>query len=375
LEALFRETLSLRPRDPAVLHGLGGALALQDRYDEALAAMRAAVAAAPASALAWHGTGMTLRDMARWDESRTALREAVRLAPNHPEHNESYAYCLMRDGDYAAAWPFFEKRAPKAIGRSLTAPKWNGQPCDGTVLLYAEQGLGDAIQFARFVPQAAKRTRIMLRCAAPLGAIFQGLGAADIVTGENMPPHITKCPLMSLPAVLGVAADAFASPVPYLKADPMRLAVWRSRLADLPGRRIGLAWAGNPDYPGDRRRSIKFGALQALRATPGISFVSLQVGAAARTDSSLFDAAPWLTDFSETAALIAALDLVISVDTSVAHLAGAMGAPVWLLNRLDTDWRWQIASDRSIWYPTMRIFRQSRIGDWSDVLDAVRAAL
>jgi len=200
---------------------------------------------------------------------------------------------------------------------------------------------------------------------------------AEIAVGEPVPRYDLHCPIMSLPVVLGIAPEDFAATVPYFHANVALVADWRARLAHLPGRRVGIVWAGNPKYPADRRRSVPPALLAPLLAAEGVSFVSLQMGDArvAMPPGVAFDAAPLLADFTDTAALIGALDLVISVDTSVAHLAGALGAQVWLLNRADTDWRWGVQGEANLWYPTLRQFRQPTPGDWATVTAAVRTAL
>jgi tetratricopeptide (TPR) repeat protein len=376
-EPLLRELLAERPHDAEILHGLGAAMAMRDRSAEALDFMRAATRADPAHAAAWHAIGLALRDLARWPETLEPFAEAVRQEPENAEYHASYACALLANGAYETAWPHFVWRVKQPGNARLAEPQWDGAPTERTVLVHAEQGLGDAIQFCRFVPLAAARARILLACPPTLTPLFAGLpGVAAVVDGEPVPPYDLQCPLMSLPSVLGVQPAAFGAAVPYLHAAPQRIAAWRARFADLPGRRVGLVWAGNPHYPADRRRSLPFSVLAPVLDVPGFSFVSLQIGETACVQpDGLFDAAPYLRDFTETAAAIAALDLVISVDTAVAHLAGALGRPVWLLNRADTDWRWLLEHSDSPWYPTMRIFRQPTPGDWAGAVGSVANAL
>jgi hypothetical protein len=238
--------------------------------------------------------------------------------------------------------------------------------------------VGDTLQFCRFIPQAAALARVVVACPPSLKTLLQGLpNVAEVAVGKPVPAYDMHCPLMSLPALLGIPPERFAETVPYLQADPAAAAVWRARLADLPGPRVGVVWAGNPAYPADRKRSVPFEKLAPLLALPGVSFVSLQMGEAAAAGQSrfAFDAAPLIGDYADTAALIEALDLLISVDTSAAHLAGALGRPVWLLNRADTDWRWLLERSDTPWYPTMRLFRQPAPGDWSFVVRSVAEAV
>ena len=243
-----------------------------------------------------------------------------------------------------------------------------------TVIIHAEQGVGDTLQFARFIPLAGALARVVVACPPSLKVLLETLpNVAEVAVGKPVPRYDKHCPLMSLPAILGIGVERFAGSVPYLRADPATVSIWRERLAELPGPRVGVVWAGNPVYPADRKRSMPFAVLAPLLALPGVSFVSLQMGeaAAAGLGRFAFDAAPLIGDYADTAALMMALDLIISVDTSAAHLAGALGRPVWLLNRADTDWRWLLERSDTPWYPSMRIFRQPVPGDWASVVSEV----
>jgi hypothetical protein len=212
--------------------------------------------------------------------------------------------------------------------------------------------------------------------------LLRGLPGVTILTaGDQFPNDARPFPLLSLPRLFGITPRTLPAKVPYLRADPARVAIWRERVSTLPGLRVGLTWAGNPRLgtvslsTTDRRRSLPENGLAPLAEVDGATFVSLQVGDAPPPGLEIVDWSNELTDFAETAALIESLDLVISVDTAVAHLAGAMGRLVWLLNRFDTDWRWMDRHDDSIWYPTMRQFRQESLGDWAGVMHRVARAL
>jgi hypothetical protein len=245
------------------------------------------------------------------------------------------------------------------------------------------------IQFSRFLPLIERLTgpggRVVLEVHAPLVRLLsQAAGPASITPiGQPLPHFDLRCPIMSLPRLLGVDTEAaIPAAVPYLRADPALASAWRERLASLRGLRVGLVWSGGPERVRlDRRRSIPPDLLAGLAAVPGIALVSLQKGAAAgqwrgtALDGALHDWTDRLGDFADTAALVDGLDLVISVDTAVVHLAGAMGKPVWLLNRADTCWRWLLGRDDSPWYPTLRQFRQDRAGAWEPVIARVAAAL
>jgi tetratricopeptide (TPR) repeat protein len=377
-ETCLRAELAARPDNAHSWTLLAGALGLQDRTEEALACFVRASRLAPSVAENFQGIGLALRDLARWPDSLPYFAEAVRLAPDNAEYHANYAYALLANGKFAQAWPQLEWRARKPGNVMLRVPAWDGAAFDGTVMIHAEQGIGDTIQFARFLPEAARRARIIVGCNQALSALLRDLpGVAEVFTGDPVPPYDVHRPIMSLPGVLGIGPERFADPVPYVHADPAQVAVWRGRLAHLGGMKVGLAWAGNPKYALDRKRSVPPALLAPLLAVRSASFVSLQMGEgrAVMPEGVALDAAPWLEDLTDTAAAIAALDLVISVDTSVAHLAGALGQKVWLLNRANTDWRWLTDRDDSPWYPSMRIFRQPRPGAWHEMIAAVGVAL
>jgi hypothetical protein len=246
------------------------------------------------------------------------------------------------------------------------------------LLVYPEQGLGDAIQMVRYAAMLSDGGPVFWAVPASLRRLFTGVaGITALLTPQDeVPPHDLHCSVMSLPRLCRTSLATIPGGVPYLRADPTQAAAWRARLRDSTGRKIGLAWQGNPEYLLDRLRSISTDHLGLFDGTRDAVFVSLQLPRMqASPPLPLIDLTDELSDFADTAALMAALDLIITVDTSVAYLAGALGRPVWLLNRFNTDWRWLMDRDDSPWYPTMRIFRQSAPGDWDGVLAAVRAAL
>jgi hypothetical protein len=267
-----------------------------------------------------------------------------------------------------------------------TLPDLAGQ----TVLLTHEAGYGDTLQFCRYVPLlAARGARIALAVPVALQRLLaaQGWGIEMVPAGAAWPHHDWHCPMMSLPRAFGTTLAAVPAASPYLAADPALVATWAARLPGGPGLRVGLVWAGQarPWLPGfstvDRRRSTSLAQFAPFAAVAGARFISLQAGASASEARNpppglaLHDPMPEVADFADTAAIIANLDLVVSVDTSVTHLAGALGKPVFLLDRYDNCWRWMSGRDDSPWYPTLRIFRQARIGDWAPVMQQVAAAL
>jgi ADP-heptose:LPS heptosyltransferase len=268
---------------------------------------------------------------------------------------------------------------------SSALPQWDGAPAKGkTILLFGEQGAGDMIQFVRYAPMVAERcARTVLVCGPDLKTLLKGVnGVSEVVDYDEQPPRFDQhVPLMSLPKLFKTDLDSIPAPIPYLSADPAKVEHWRLRLGGRPGRKIGLAWAGRITHPNDRNRSMSLAQLAPLAAVKNVQWISLQKGPAeaeARTPQAgleITDVSSELTDYSDTAALIANLDLVISVDTSVVHVAGAMGKPVWVLLPFIPDWRWLLDRPDSPWYPTMRLFRQRAVGDWEPVVQGIAEKL
>jgi tetratricopeptide (TPR) repeat protein len=376
----LRQANDLAPQQPAIITDLADALRRTGALREVAPLARLAAALAPDRVEAWNNLANALRDIAAFDEAEAASRNALRLAPDHGEAHYNLALTLLTAGKLQQAWPHWEHRWRGVVGAAprFATPPWDGAPIgDGTLYLHAEQGLGDTIQFCRYAPCAATRARVVLAVQPPLLTLMRDLpGVADVVDlNAPPPPFAAHAPLLSLPAAFGTVLDTIPANVPYLRADPARTAHWQARLAGFAGRRIGLVWAGNPDFPFDSARSIPPALFDRLAGVPDAGFVSLQVGARSRPNLDLIDWTGELHDFADTAALISALDLVIGIDTAVIHLAGALARPVWLLNRFAPDWRWGAAGDTTPWYPTLRQFRQRDPGAWRPVLDAVNAAL
>jgi hypothetical protein len=309
-----------------------------------------------------------LRDLQRLEEATAHLEKARRLAPRDEDVAYNLAATYLTAGRLREGFTLYDSRFAKFRPPKIPGKPWTNENVRGrTVLVTAEQGFGDTLQFVRYVPRlAAAGARVKLRVQPALVRLLANFPSTEAVTGDDAPPPAfdMHVPIMSLPHRLA-CDDPMPIPVPYIEADPSLTAAWRARLAALPGLRVGLAWSGNSGFGADQFRSIAPASLSVFADCPGVSFVSLQKDAAALPPFALVDHADCLVDFAETAALVAALDLVISVDTSVAHLAGAMGRTVWLLNRFDTCWRWLTGRDDSIWYPNMRIFRQATPGDWT----------
>jgi tetratricopeptide (TPR) repeat protein len=362
---------------------------LHDRSEFAIAEMlyREALEIAPDNPGALSNLGNTLHAMGRVSEAVALHDRAVAAAPDEPEFHFSLAAALLAAGDYARGWPEYEWR----WRRSQARPRgfgggWQGDDLSGrTILLHAEQGLGDTLQFVRYAPLVAKRGgHVILEVQAPLVRLMQNLpGIAKVIArGENLPDFDTHCPLLSLPYVFGTRLDTIPADGPYLHADPATVVTWRTKLAADDRLRVGLVWAGSAhvDDAGahliDQRRSLKSTDFASLLDLPDVQFVSLQKHEAGRTSNpmgnQLLDPMSAVTDFADTAALVANLDLVISVDTSVAHLAGGLGKPVWLLSRFDGCWRWLQNREDSPWYPNMRIYPQTRPLDWGPVVQRIQ---
>jgi tetratricopeptide (TPR) repeat protein len=393
-EASCRQALRLRPEFSEAHGNLGNVLRDLGRPAEAEASYREAVRRGPDSAEAHSNLGAALHALLRPVEAAASYREALRRQPDYADAHNNLGHTLLLAGKLPEGWNECEWRWKtwQLVGaaRDFRAPLWSGEAIgDRVILLHAEQGFGDTLQFCRYVPLIASGARTILEVQAPLVRLLSRLpGIAEIVSlGDRLPPFDLHCPLMSLPRAVGTTLHTIPAAMPYLDADPTRAADWRERLAGLPGLRIGLVWAGSarsevPELTAvDRRRSIALDLMAPLGEASGVSFISLQKGEpAAQADHppagmALHDFTAELHDFEDTAALVDALDLVISVDTAVAHLAGALGKPVWLLNRFDTCWRWLLNRDDSPWYPRLRQFRQPAPGDWNSVVRAVVDAL
>jgi tetratricopeptide (TPR) repeat protein len=380
--ACCRRAIDLDPGFPEAYDNLGAALADQGRLEEAVASLRKALDLRPDYPEARDDLGVTLKEQGLLDEAIACFRTAIDLNPAFPNAHNNLAMALLARGDLAEGWREYEWRwrtaGMAASRRHFAQPQWRGEAGRGrTLLIHAEQGFGDTLQFCRYAPLAAAAgLRVVLEAPPPLVRLLRGLSGADrvVARGEDLPAFDLHCPMLSLPLALGTTLATIPSAPSYLHADAGQAEVWRARLAAMGDRgpKIGLAWAGNPATTSDRRRSLAPDRLAALYDLSGLRFFSLQKGGpAAPRDAPLTDVMDEMHDFADTAALVANLDLVISVDTAVAHLAAALGRPVWLLDRFDPDWRWLVGRRDSPWYPTLRLYRQPRPGDWEPVLAEV----
>ncbi|CAH2603636.1 Tetratricopeptide repeat protein [Rhodovastum atsumiense] len=385
--------LALRPDFPEALGNLGSALKEQGRLDEAVASFCRALTLRPDDPDMLSNLGTALLRLRRLREAESCFRAAIGLRPEHVYAHFHLALALLALGELAEGWGEYEWRwrtplqAEAGKRHHGARPQWTGESAAGrTLLVWAEQGLGDTLQFCRYVPLAAARgARVVVTAPKPLLRLLRSVDGVEAVLAQDeaLPPFDLHCPMLSLPRALGTTLATIPAPASYLRADPERVAAWRRRLAAMArGPGIGLVWAGNPrsHIPElsavDARRSLSPELLAPVLAVPGWHFLSLQkTGPAAPAALPLTNLMAEMEDFADTAALVATLDLVISVDTAVAHLAGALGRPVWLLDRFDACWRWLDGRRDSPWYPGLRIYRQPRPGDWESVIAEVAAAL
>jgi len=385
LEA-FRRSLKLNPRSAKTIAGLGYLFECKADLISAAEAYRDAISLDPNLLAAYGDLGFVLYGLGEVAEAADCFRRLRALRPDSAEAAANLGIIHLLQGDWAAGWAEYESRGKVGVGddRRLLQRRWKGEPLGGErILLYAEQGFGDTLQFVRYVPLVAARGgQVVLEVQPELHRLLSGTeGAVQVMSrGETLPEFTWQCPLLSLPLAFGTELNTIPASVPYVFADPARVEAWRPRL---PGntRRIGLAWGGNPTHHRDRLRSIPLEQFVPLMKVAGATFYSLQFGLGSEQvkllppDARLIDLGGELKDFADTAAVVSHLDLVISVDTSVAHLAGAMGKPVWILLNKGCDWRWLLEREDSPWYPTARLFRQTTAGGWQEVLHRVELEL
>ena len=384
---LLERSTALVPAEPEFHNNLGLVLAAVDRNDEAIAEYRRTLALAPSHATASNNLGLALQAENRLGEAIAAYRSALRIAPDFAHAHWNLALALLADRQYAEGWREYEwrLRLPELGGRTATlpTPRWNGQDLVGkTLLVTAEQGVGDAVQFVRYARTlAARSVRVVVQAPAdlaPLLATAPGV-AATVATGAPLPSCDAELPMLSIARMLDIGARDIEGSA-YLRADALPP---RSSSRDMKrpaAQRVGLVWSGAPHHLNDRRRSIPVAALARLFELTDIDWYSLQKGPREAAITGLPRARsivrlPPETDWSQTAALIDTLDVVVTVDTSVAHVAGALGKPVFVMLPYAPDWRWGVTGDRTPWYASARLFRQPAIGDWAAVIANVARAL
>jgi len=385
----FDAVLMRGPHHVEALYNRGTALLELERPDAALAAFDAAVAAAPRHTGAWTNRGRALQALNQHTDAVASFEKAIAIDKNFADAHSNMALSLLTLGQLSRGFAEYEWRWKRTgmsdARRNYRGRAWLGEFPIGqrTILLAAEQGLGDSIQFVRYAPLLARSgAKVVLEVQPELKSLLAGVDGVTSchARGETLPAYDVYCPLGSLPLAFKTEPATIPADIPYLRADETHLAKWRPIIEALPGKRIALAWAGHAKHPNDRNRSIALAQLEPLFALDGISFVSVQrdlrgdVEAILARHKSITHIGDKLNDMTDTAAVLALVDLTIAVDTSVIHLAGAMGREAWVMLPFSPDWRWTLTGDHSPWYPRMRLFRQAKPGDWSAVIASLRDA-
>jgi tetratricopeptide (TPR) repeat protein len=411
-ERSYRATISANPGFAAAHHNLGTVLHLRGRYLQAIhafeasakldpdltaaarlgvgviltrtgdfagaeAALRAAIATAPASPDPYRFLGDLFRATGRMEDARAAFQGALKCSPEDPEARFGLASVRLALGEMPEGWDDYEYRRSKLASAALQ-PVWSGEDIVGrTLLIHSEQGLGDAIQFLRYVPLlAARRATVLLAVRQEIMALAATVeGAARVVEPSyTLPGFDCSCALPSLPRMFHTTLATIPGNAPYVQAHPARIEAWREKLGETDGTTVAIAWRGNPTHRNDHRRSILDGEIAPLFKLPGVRFLVIQKddGDAPDVDNVLRLGAH---DLSDIAAVMSLADLTISVDTVFCHLAGALGRPVWTMLSVAPDWRWRLEGETTPWYPTMRLFRQNTPGDWNGVVRDVMGAL
>ena len=381
----YRRAIALQPDYSEALSNLGVALKESGDLNGAVAAQRQAIKADPQNFTAQANTGSVLFEAGELNAAISSMEAAVEAIPGNAALHWNLALAYLMAGNFSRGWAEYEWRWRKedftTPRQNFEQPQWDGSDLQGrSILLHAEQGLGDTIQFIRYAPLVRQRGgRVFVVCQPELKRLLQSAPGIDVLaaSGEQVPMFDVHLPMLSLPHVLGTTAANIPADIPYLR--PPADAVAKPEIS--PILKIGIVWAGSATHRHDSKRSINLAALSPLLETKGCIFISLQVGpqraeiAAAGLSGQMFDVADELHDFADTASAISQLDLLITVDTAVAHLAGALGCPVWLMLSHVPDWRWMMTRSDSPWYPTMKLFRQPAIGDWTAVIEEVRQSL
>lgn len=374
----YRRAVRAGASDVDTLCNLGNALSRLDRLEEAEKAYSSAKARDPNHPRPLASLGKLAMDFGRLDEADGYYRAVLERVPDDADAHMSRGFIALLRGDFAAGWEGYQWRWRLPKGPlPPPEPRWQGEPLDGcTLLLQSEQGFGDTLQFVRYAQLAAARgAGVIVRCQRPLLRLLQTAPGVDTVIPDDgpLPSFDFAAAMLDLPALFGTTLESVPAYTPYL-ASPAVAPRLERILRDSMRMKVGLVWAGNRLHRNDRRRSLPADAAEALCQDMPVSFFSLQKPAP-WLPPDVVDLGPFIEDFADTAAAIMRLDLVLSVDTAVAHLAGALGKPVWLLLPFAPDWRWMVGGDDSPWYPTMRLFRQESRGDWAGVVSRVRATL
>jgi Flp pilus assembly protein TadD len=389
-EASARRAAELQPDLPQAHNGLGEVLRDRGELAEAIDCYRRALELRPDFAEACNNLGIVLAQSGRAEEAIDSFRRAIQLRPQYAKAHHNLGITLLRYGDFEQGWQEYEWRllcAPEPPAR-LDQPRWGGEPLQGrTILLHAEQGLGDTIQFIRYALLVQQRGgRVLVVCSGGLTRLLAGCPGVDglLNAGPPLPLFDVHAPLLSLPGIFGTNLASIPAVVPYLSAEPDLVQKWAAEVRARPGLKVGIAWQGNPKNPDSRWRSVPLALFAPLAQVPGVQLFSLQKGPGSEQLSAVADSWP-ITDlasrldeesgpFLDTAAVMTHLDLVITVDTATAHLAGALGVRTWVALAFVADWRWLQEREDSPWYPTVRLFRQRQPGNWAEVFERMAAA-
>jgi len=375
------------PEDATALYNLGLTLSDLGRPQKARETYEAALSQRPGHGETLNNLGNTLWDLGRLNEAEARYREALSIDPHNAEIHKTLGFLQLLRGDFKNGWENYAWRLKEAdcplVGLSYEQPEWQGESLKGkTLFVYHEQGLGDVIQFARYLPLLkAKGGRVVFEVQAPLYDLMVASNIADMTlrAGETPPAFDFHIPLLELPRLFGTTLETIPGETPYLKVSDDRQKAWAGRMANDKGFKVGLVWTGNPVVSSNPQRSIDPRLLKPLADLPDISLYSLQVGRDGEArevfGSAITDLAPLLKDYADTAAAMERMDLVVSTCTSPVHMAGALGRPCWALLCKWPDWRWLLERDGSPWYPGMKLFRQDAAGDWSAVIERVIEAL
>jgi Tfp pilus assembly protein PilF len=387
IEAI-RQAIAADPRRPEFHNDLGEAHRAAGQFDQAIPSYRRAIQLNPKLARTRVNLGRALRARGDVAEAEREFRRAIDLDPDNADAHHNLGCALLAQGGFQQGWPEYawRTRLPNHPGAKKQAPRWDGSPLAGKrVELYYEQGYGDTLQFIRYLPLAAARAEVVAVVQPQVIPILSASGFESLVpAGAAVPPCDAQLALPDLPGVFATTPETLLAKVPYLRADSVLVDRWRAALAPFEGLKIGIAWQGNKKYYLDQFRSIPLTEFEQIARVAGVHLISLQVGEGAeerdalagrfevaRLDRLDVDHGP----FMDTAAVMMNLDLVISSDTVTAHLAGALGVPVWLALCAAPSWRWMLDRSDTPWYPTMRLFRQSRLGQWADVFAAMATAI
>jgi len=385
--ACYRRALERDPDNTQTLSNFGNALKDAGRHKESIEMFRRAMKLNPSDAGMVYNFGITLKDAGLIDESLDVLDQARELNPDLADIRWDIALAHLVKGDFENGWPAYESRWELSYTPNLRFPdqQWNGRKVKGTIVMATEQGYGDAIQFVRYAPMVRKKcSRLVLECREGIEDLLGTVNGIDevVTRGKKLPDFDAYVPLLSLPRVLKTKFTKISKDTPYLNVEQAKKAQCRELLRPLGNRfKVGIVWAGSPTHKNDHNRSLAFEHFLELLKVPGVALLSLQKGERVKelTGSGcgalVSNLDPAIKDFTDTAAFVSELDLVIMCDSSVAHLASALGKPVWTLIPYAPDWRWLTGRDDSPWYPTMRLFRQSEPSRWDDVFENIVAAL